>query len=72
MERKYIFHHTGKGFLLFLAGLLFLFGTCIFLVFNFPDSKFMNYGIFSFLAFCIIFMSFKVDKTALNNRDKGH
>jgi len=71
LERKYIFYYTAKGFLIFLVGFLFIFITCIFLVLNFPEFKFVNYSIFALLAFCMIFLSFKVDKVALNNRKNG-
>ena len=72
MERKYIFHYTAKGFLFFVIGLLCLFITCIFLVFNFPDYKFVNYGIFALLAFFVAFLSFKVDKMALIKKNNSH
>lgn len=68
MERKYIFHYTAKGFLIFLTGFLLLFITPFFMVINFPDYKYINYGIFGLLAFFIVFLSFKIDRSSLNKR----
>jgi hypothetical protein len=65
LERKYIFHHTAKGFIIFAAGVLFLISIAIFMAIYFPDYKPVNYSLFTLLAFLIVFVSFKVDKRAL-------
>ncbi|NLD37790.1 MAG: hypothetical protein GX654_13065 [Desulfatiglans sp.] len=69
MERKYIFHHTAKGFAIFVAGILLLIGISIFMAIYSPDYKPVNYSIFVLLAFLIVFISFKVDKRTLKSKE---
>lgn len=69
MERKYIFHHTAKGFAFFVVGILLLIGFSTFMAIYSPDYKPVNYSIFVLLAFLIVFISFKVDKRALKKKE---
>jgi hypothetical protein len=70
LERKYIFHHTAKGFAVFVAGILLLIAISIFMAIYFPDNKPLNYSIFILLAFLIVFVAFKVDKMALKKKGR--
>lgn len=37
LERKYLFHYTGIGFLIFVTGLFILFVGAVFLVLRYPE-----------------------------------
>jgi hypothetical protein len=71
MERKYVFHYTAKGFLIFSVGVLCLFFICIYLVFSFPNLKWINFGFLVLLSLLTERLSFSADRRALN-KGKGN
>jgi ABC-type antimicrobial peptide transport system permease subunit len=68
LERKYLFHYTGIGFSILLAGILCLIVGGTFLVFGYPSLKWLHYSFFIAVTVFTVFISFKADKKAANKK----